>query len=220
MRPAAQGQRMKTLVTLIAVCIVGYWLYTFYSQNPDDLPSMVHRQKDLVSTPIPDEKAIAQTAPKLDSIQVIRGPVLTHAKVKSARVNSIVFMCDQGIFEVNYDRLPPEFQGYYMPSPSVAAAQAVAAVESAVAPAPAPAPAPRPEPQRSYEEDMNARLNFVSSKAGLEARQQSDLDTITKWYKQSNFEPGGLSQGQFDTAKADYDAATAQLNTLVAQGPR
>jgi hypothetical protein len=211
---------MKTLVTLIAVCIVGYWLYTFYSQNPDDLPSMIHRQKDLVSTPIPEEKVIAQPPPKLDSIQVLRGPVLTHAKVKSARVNSIVFMCDQGIFEVNYDRLPPEFQNFYMPPPAVAAAQAVASVDSAVAPVPAPAPATKPEPQRSYEEDMNARLNFVATKAGLESRQQGDLDLITRWYKQSNFEPGGLTQQQFDTTKADYDAVTAQLNTLVAQGPR
>jgi len=207
---------MKTLVTFIAVCIVGYWLYTFYSQNPDDLPPMVHRQKDLVSKPIPEEKVVTPPAPKLDAIQVVRGPILTHAKVKSARPNSIVFMCDQGIFEVNYDRLPPEFQSYYMPAPMPTPAEAASAVE----PAPAPAPAPKPEPQRSYEDDMNARLSFASTKAGLESRQQGDLDLMTKWYKQSNFEPGGLTQQQFDTAKADYDATTAQLNTLVAQGPR
>jgi hypothetical protein len=219
MRPPGSGRRMKSLVTLIAVCIVGYWLYTFYSQNPDDLPPMIHRQKDLVSKPVPDEKQIEATAPKLDSIQVTRGPVLTHAKVKAARPNSVVFLCDQGIFEVNYDRLPPEFQGYYQPSAVQVAAEAMTAAVPAAPSAPAPAPRP-PVPQRSIEDEANARLSFASQKAGLEARQQGDLDQMTKWYKQSNFESGGMSQAQFDTVKADYDAVTSELNNLVAQGVR
>ncbi|HZZ20602.1 MAG TPA: hypothetical protein VFE25_14600 [Opitutaceae bacterium] len=210
---------MKSLVTLIAVCIVGYWLYTFYSQNPDELPSMVHRSKDVVSTPIPQENVDApQVPPKLDVIQVARGPVLTHAKVKSARPNSIVFLCDQGLFEVNYDRLPPEFETFYRTQAVATSVPSSESASSAPAPVPAQAPAPKIAPQRSYEDDMNARLNLASRKAALEGRQQGDLDTMTRWYKQSNFEPGGLTQQDFDTAKADYDAATAQLNTLVAQG--
>jgi hypothetical protein len=209
---------MKTWVTLIAIGIVGYWLYTFYQQNPDDLPPMVHRQKDLVSSPMPDEKLIVAQAPKLDSIQVLRGPTLTHGKVKEAKPNSVVFVCDQGILEVNYDRLAPEFEAYYAPTAVQAVADAAAKVADQAAPPSAPPPAPKPVPQRSFEDDNNARLAYASEKAALESRQQSDLDQMTKWYRQSNFEPGGMTQQQFDTLKADYDVTTLQLNTLVARG--
>jgi hypothetical protein len=208
---------MKSTLTFLAVCIVAYWLYTFYTENPEDRPSLGHRQANLVSTPIPDEKlAEPLKAPSLDSVAVLNGTTLTHVRVKSAKANSILVACDQGLFDVTYDRLAPEFKAYYMPTPTPSAAG-----DSSGAPTPTPASTSsyKAPVQRTSEEENQARLAYASTKAALEGRQQADLDVINRFYKQSNFEPGAMTQAQFDTAKADYDAATAQLGSVVASGP-
>ncbi|HEY5227690.1 MAG TPA: hypothetical protein VIJ19_04060 [Opitutaceae bacterium] len=209
---------MKSTLTFIAVCIVAYWLYTFYTENPEDRPSFGHRQTNLKSTPIPDEKIVEPLkAPNLDSVVVQNAGTLTHVKVKSAKANSILIACDQGLFDVTYDRLPPEFRAFYMPTPT----PSVATDQQATVPTPTPAATSsyKPPVQRTFEEENQARLAYAATKSALEARQQADLDVINKFYKQSNFEPGGLTQTQFDTAKADYDATTAQLGSVVALGP-
>jgi hypothetical protein len=208
---------MKSTFTLIAACIVAYWLYTFYTENPEDRPSFGHTKTNLVSTPIPDEKiAEPNKAPSLDSVAVLNGGTLTHVRVKSAMANSILVACDQGLFDITYDRLGPEFRAFYKPTPTPSAS---ADQGSAPTPTPASTSSYKAPVQRTFEEENQARLAYASTKAALEARQQADLDLINRFYKQSNFEAGGLSQAQFDTAKADYDAATAQLGSLVAVGP-
>ena len=212
---------MKSIVVLIALFIVGYWLYTFYQENPGELPSIGHRQKDLVSTPVPVTPEPAKVAPPdLASVPVLNGPTLTHVRVKDARAKSLVFMCDQGLFEISYDKLSPNFKAYY--TPKVTPVPTDADGNPIPTPTPTPAPTviqPAPQVQRTSQQEADARLNYANQKAGLESRQNQDLDTINRWYKQSTFEPGGVSQSQFDSAHADYDAATVALNQLIATGP-
>lgn len=212
---------MKSIVVLIAIFIVGYWLYTYYQENPGELPSITHRQKDLVTTPLPvTPEPVKVAPPNLASVPVLNGTTLTHARVKEARVNSVVFMCDQGLFEISYDRLSPDFKAFYAPTPTPVPTDA----DGNPIPTPTPTPAPtvvqpKPQIQRTSQQEADARLNYANQKAGLESRQNADLDTINRWYKQSTFEPGGVSQSQFESAHADYDAATAALNQLLANGP-
>jgi hypothetical protein len=211
---------MKSTVILIVLCIVGYWLYTYYEENPAELPGLTHRQRNLVSTPIPVDQPTPTpqpiTGPKLDAVKLKDGATLTHVRVTTARENTLVIICDQGLFEVNYDRLDPQFRAYYQPSPTPTLTQVPT---GAPTPTPATAAAPKQPVQRTFEEENQARLSFNQTKINLEAKQQADLDVMTRWYKQSSFDPNAMSQSQFDTAKADYDATTAQLGSLVAAGP-
>jgi hypothetical protein len=206
---------MKTVLIFLAVCIVGYWLYEFYQQNPDDLPSM-HHQK-LTTTPIPSEPPPDDRGPppNLVAIPVRGGSTLTNAKVKEARADSVLFLCDQGIFDITYDRLTPDFRKYYAPAPT---------------PSPSVDPTPQstapvvikpymPEPQRTAEEEVNLRVSFLQREAALRQHLKDDQEIMTRWYKQSSFDPGAMSQTTFDSTKADFDATTAQLNQLEATGP-
>jgi len=130
---------MKSIVVLIALFIVGYWLYTFYQENPGELPSIGHRQKDLVSTPVPVTPEPAKVAPPdLASVPVLNGPTLTHVRVKDARAKSLVFMCDQGLFEISYDKLSPGFKAYYTPKVTPVPTDA----DGNPIPTPTPTPAP------------------------------------------------------------------------------
>jgi hypothetical protein len=216
---------MKSIVTLLAVGLICYWLYTFYQQNPDELPSIVNHQKDLVSTPIPQVKEVKVEkpvpAPDLTTIAVANGQTLTHARVKDARATSVVFVCDQGLFEISYDRLPPQFRAYYAPKGQPPAP----AEDSSAAPTPSPTPT-RPatvsvsrRAERTPAEDAQALASFEQQKTIYENRQKSDSDVMDSWYKQSSFKTGGITQDQFDSAKSDYDTAANQLAQLESNGP-
>jgi hypothetical protein len=210
---------MKSVVVFIAVCIVGYWIYEYYQQNPDEVPSLTHSQKGLVTSPIPSGPQSQGPAPDLTSVPVTNGTTLTHARVKDARPNTMVFACDQGLFEVSYDRLPPAFRAYYAPPTPTPSPTASADSQAPQAPAAAAVSAWKPQPQRSSEEETQAVLAFNQRKASLEQHQRDDMEIINRWYKQSTFDPNAMPQSQFDSTKADYDATTAQLGRLVANGP-
>jgi hypothetical protein len=214
---------MKTLVILIALCFVGYWLHEYYEQSTNQASSIAHVQKGLVTTPIPSEEPTPTRVPDpdLDSILVKGQATLTHAKIKEIHTDSILFVCDQGLAEVAFDKLPPEFRTRYAPpvsSPSPTPTGDIPATQPPATVAATPTPRP-PVRQRSIEEEAAARVAYQERKSALEAHQQEDLVIINRWYKQSTFDPDAISQSTFDWVKADYDSTTAQLNQLEATGP-
>ena len=85
---------MKQLFVLLALGIIGYWLYTFYTQNPDDLPAML-RHSNVASTPIPTvgPPTPVPTLPPLDSVPVSKGETMTHCKVMRFSSDSVTFRC-------------------------------------------------------------------------------------------------------------------------------
>jgi hypothetical protein len=112
---------MKTLVIFLTTCVVSYCVYDLYRQNPADLPAFAKGKNGLFSDSSSDGARAQGTAPDLSLVPIGNGKTLTNARVKSARANSILFMCDQGIFDVSYDRLPPEFRTFYAPAAPVLA---------------------------------------------------------------------------------------------------
>lgn len=213
---------MKSFIVLIILVIVGYWLYTFYQQNPDDLPSLIHIQKGAVSTPIPTTlpPTPPPTAPKLDSIPVVKGETLTHARVKAIHTDSILFVCDQGLVKVTYDRLPPGFAAYY--KPLAPTPTPVPTVDPNAPPTPTPTPAPTSihVRQRTPDEEAAAEASFAQQKSYLEQDIAHDQDIVDRYYSQSTYNNTGvISEQDFTNAKMDLDAKNAKLQLLLAAGP-
>jgi hypothetical protein len=167
----------------------------------------------------PEPVETVPVLPDLSRVAVKNGAPLTHARVKEIRTSGIVFVADQGLFKVSFDRLPAEYLAYYGPmaveDPTPTPAAAAAAADAPVVPA-----AIKPRPQRNALEDAQAELAYVQRKAGLEDQIRQDRETIDHWYKQSSFvSEGRLSQEQFEVAQADLAVASAQLAQLEALGP-
>jgi hypothetical protein len=212
---------MKSIVVLIVLGILGYWLYTFYQQNPDDLPSLIHLQKDAVSTPIPTTAVPVPpaVAPNLDSIPVEKGQTLTHARVKGIRADSLVFVCDQGLVQVTYDRLPPAFAAYYVPRAPTPT--------PVVTPDPNVTPVPTPTSvnvirvkQRTPEEEEQAQRQYLDAKEAIEARLKIDQELMDQYYTQSTYNnPSPVTEAQFNNAKQDFDSETAKMSELLGHGP-
>jgi len=214
---------MKQLFVLLALGIIGYWLYTFYTQNPDDLPAVL-RHSNTVSKPIPTvgPPTPVPTQPPLDSVPVKKGATLTHCKVMRFSADAVTFLCDQGIFQITYDRLPPGFAAYYVPrvpTPSPTTDP------SAPTPVPTPTPTPRPtlpnpnHPVRSAEEDAAALWAYNGTKQRLEDRMKDLQAQMDHYYHQSSYDAGAMSEQQFNDAKAEYDSDALKLSELESRGP-
>jgi hypothetical protein len=212
---------MKSIIVLIVLGLVGYWLYTFYQQNPESLPNMVHLQKDLVSTPLPTvgTPTPKPVAPSLDSIPVSKGPTLTHARVKGIRTDSLVFVCDQGLYQITYDRLPPAFAAYYLPL--------VPTPTPVVTRDPNATPVPTPTPigihrvaQRSASEEREAEEEFSKRVNGMQARLDTLQAKMNQYYSQSTYNnPDVISDADFANTKTEFDNLTQQLADLQSRGP-
>jgi hypothetical protein len=212
---------MKFLVTMLVCGFIGYLVYNI-QQAHDAAPTPLitlshHTANEPDPTPTPEPTVYVPKPPDMTEIPVRDGETLTHAKVKELRTKTIVFLCDQGIFEVGFDRLPPQFAQYY--GPIIATQPASTPDAAGTVSAPPTKPPAKEKPQRSAVDDASARASFFSSKESLENRLKSDQETIDKWYRQSSFEPGGISEAQFNSAKADFDYTTSQLSQLIANGP-
>lgn len=214
---------MKQLFVLLALGIVGYWLYTFYTQNPDDLPAIL-RHSNVVSTPIPTvgPPTPVPTQPPLDSVPVEKGETLTHCRVRGFNATSVTFLCDQGIFQIAYDRLPPGFAAFYVPRVPTPTPTTDPAAPTAV---PTPTPTPRPtlanpnHPVRTAEEDAAELWSYNGAKQRLEDRMKDIQAQMDHYYHQSSYDVGAMTEQQFNDLKAEYDADSQKLTELVSKGP-
>jgi hypothetical protein len=215
---------MKSFVILIALAIIGYWAYTYYQANPNDLPvSLTHHQAGLVSTPIPTPATPTPTPPPavqpdLASVSVFKGVTMTHAKVREIKPDSLVFGSDQGLFQITYDRLAPGFEAYYLPR--MPAPTPVVTPDPNLVPTPTRVPIIHREAQRSAADEANAVLSFNAKVAGLEQKLRELQGYIDKYYIQSNYNnPDAITESQFAGIKAEFDARTAELADLRSRGP-
>jgi hypothetical protein len=206
---------MRSIVTFFLLGLAGYIAYQ-YVNSPVVVAPPQPRAKVSPSPEPPVE--VESGAPDLSRVVVKDGPPLTHARVREVRASGILFIADQGMFKVAFDRLSPEFGAYYGP---MAVADPVP-TETPTPPAdPASAqPTPKPRQQRNAQEDAQAELVYVQRKASLEDRMKGDQATIDRWYKQSSFNNDSpITQSQYDVAQADLNAAAVQLAQLEAEGP-
>jgi hypothetical protein len=202
---------MKSIVFLLFFGALAYFLYVNVT-TPVAIDPPIEHVKGSGSAP---EVVEAPVVPDLSSIIVKGRAPLTHAKVKEIHPDAMVFICDEGIFKIDFDRLPPEFGIYYGPM----------AVPD---PTPTPTPVPttsdtpvvapvRERPQRTTLEDAQASLAYAQAKAACEDRLKSDREILDHYYKQSTYEPV-VTESQFEIAKADYDVQAAALAQLEANG--
>jgi hypothetical protein len=211
---------MKTLFTLIVLGTAGYLLFE-YIEMPAPVPVAVHAAQPRVGpkpTAEPEPVDAAPSVPDLSRIVVKGGDTLTHARVKEIHPGSMVLIADQGLFKVTWDRLPEEFHDYYI-SMAVPDPTPVPTSAPVAGGAPTAEPMAKAKPQRSALEDEQAQLAFAQRKASLENQLKADRATIDRWYKQSSFETGGVSQSEYDVAQADYAVVSGQLAQLEADGP-
>jgi hypothetical protein len=112
---------MKTVVAILAAGLVSFCVYDLYKQNPDDLPAIARVKNGFFADSASGGAHTQAVAPDLSLVPIGNGKTLTNARVKNARPASILFMCDQGLIDVSYDRLPPEFRSFYAPAAPVTA---------------------------------------------------------------------------------------------------
>jgi hypothetical protein len=208
---------MKTLAVLLLLGLAGYLAYQ-YADTPAPIVAPQRHSATQSKQAEPDPAEEEPLVPDLNRVPVKAGMTLTHARVKEVHPGGIVFVADQGLFKVGFDRLPEIFQAYYgpmaVPEPEPPSPPSPSPVDPALAPA-----AAKPRPQRDSLEDAQAALAYAQRKASLEGRISQDSATIDLWYKQSSFEKGGLTEQQYQDAQADIALASAQLAQLEADGP-
>jgi hypothetical protein len=207
---------MKSIVILLFFGLVGYVSYQ-YVINPVPVDAPI-RPKVTEKSAEPSVSDAPPVTPDLTRIVIKNEPPITHARVKEVHPGGIVFVADQGMMMVGFDKLPEEFQAYYgpmaIPDVTPTPVSPSAAAEAAVAIA-----AAKPRPQRNSLEDAQAELAYAQRKAGLEDQMKRDREVIDRWYKQSSFDPQALTEQQYEVAQADYAVAEAQLVQLEANGP-
>jgi hypothetical protein len=206
---------VKSIVILLLFGVVGYVAYQYVDNAVPVVAPAPHTRAPAPTEPVETEAVV----PDLSRVVVKGGEPLTHARVKEVRVSGIVFVADQGLFKVGFDRLPAEYEAYYgpmaIPDPVPTEAPTPQAADAATV-----QPTAKPRPQRNALEDAQAELVYVQKKASLEDRLKTDRDTIDRWYKQSSFvKEGQVSQSQYEMAEADFTLASAQLAQLESDGP-
>ena len=210
---------MKFTIILLILGIGGYEAVQYYNDLPASAPSIAIRPKAAAPT-TPEPTPEPAHAPDLAAVPVLGGHPITHAKLKEIHESGILFLCDQGLIKVSFKNLPPEFSDYYGP---MAVKEVVAAepTDAATAtPVATPPPAVKPKPERTPMQDAQATLAYSQAVSALRDRLQNDQSVIDHWYKQSSFvQEGRITESQFNVAKADFEAVTAQLAELQANGP-
>jgi hypothetical protein len=212
---------VRSTIIFFILCFIGYEAVQYYYDRPAAPPPAAVPRPKGAEPPTPAPTPEPPQSPDLRLVPVAGAHALTHARIKEVHESGIVFICDQGLVKVGFKQLPPEFQAFYGPmAAQETASQDTPAGASAVPSAPPPPPAPRPKPERTPIQDAQANLAYNQACAGLRDRLQNDQHVIDHWYNQSSFvQEGYVSETQFNVAKADFEAATAQLAELQASGP-
>jgi hypothetical protein len=209
---------MRSAFFIFVVAVLAYGLWSYYVGNPDFTKAAIVQQVHLKVSPAEPEPAtpqapVASAGPNLAYITVVKGSALTNAKVKSVTATGIVFICDQGLIEVPFGNLPPEFGEYYMPK------VAADAVPTSVPTSLPPSPPVQHRVEKSAAQDAQDELTFTRTRMALRDRIKSDELVMDQWYQQSSFRNPAISESEYQTTKADLDAATLQLAELEANGP-
>jgi hypothetical protein len=209
---------MRSAFFIFVIAVLAYGLWSYYVGNPDFTKAAIGQQVHVKVAssepdPAPAPAQVASGGPNLAYIPVVKGTPLTNAKVKSVTAAGIVFICDQGLIEVPFSNLPPEFGEYYMPKVAVDAAPTV--VPASLPPSP---PVQR-RVEKSPAQDAQDELAFTRTRTSLQDRIKSDEQVMDQWYQQSSFRNPAISETEYLNRKADLDAATLQLAELEANGP-
>jgi hypothetical protein len=203
---------MKAFAILLFFCVVGYIAYQVVV-TPQAVVAPIQPRGP--AQPEPTE--VPLEVPDLSKVSVKDGGTLTHARVKEIHASGIVFVADQGLYKVSFDRLPPNYAAYFGPQ----------AVPDPIVPSPTPTdsdvtptPVVKPRPQRTAIEDAQAEVAYAQKKASYENQIKSDQATIDLYYKQSNFNNSSpVTSAQYEVAEADLQATQVALSQLEAAGP-
>ncbi len=151
----------------------------------------------------------AVEAPNLVSIQTtIRAKPLTNARVLRSSATSVTFACDQGIVQVPFEALPPEFAYYKVADKPALVVQAAPKVAPPTLKAPTN---PVPKPKSAVDEAKQAKEN-ADRKAALLAKVASLEALMDRYDRQSSFSGQVLiSTEEYNLAKAQRDEAKAKL---------
>jgi hypothetical protein len=209
---------MRSAFFIFVIAVLAYGLWSYYVGNPDFTKAAIVQQVHVKVAssepdPTPSPVHVASDGPNLAYIPVVKGTPLTNAKVKSITATGIVFICDQGLIEVPFGNLPPEFGEYYMPKVAVDAAPTVVPVSLP------PSPPVQRRVEKSPAQDAQDELAFTRTRTALQDRIKSDELVIDQWYQQSSFRNPAISETEYLNRKADLDAATLQLAELESNGP-
>jgi hypothetical protein len=204
---------MKAFAILLFFGVVGYIAYQVVVTPQPAAPIVASGPVKAEPTDVPME------VPDLSKVPVKDGGTLTHARIKEIHPSGIIFIADQGLYKVSFDRLPPNFAAYYGPQ----------AVPDPVVPSPTmspadsditPTPVIKPRPQRTAVEDAQAELAYAQRKAAFENQIKGDQNTIDTYYKQSTFNNGSpVTTAQYEVAEADLQSAQTSLALLEGAGP-
>ncbi len=213
---------MKSTVILFILGFLAYEAYQYYEDRPAS-PVIVTSPKVAYVPATPEPAAAVPEPPDATAVTLATGRTLTHATVKQVQSGGILFLSDQGLVQVPFRDLPEAFQDYYRPmmkAAEVSPSPTPAPTADDAAPTPTPVPVIHNKPERTPLQDAQATAGFYQSCAALRSRIEADQNTIDHWYKQSSYvQEGYVSEAQFNVAKSDKDAATLQLNELLATGP-
>jgi hypothetical protein len=209
---------MRSAFFLFVFAVLAYGLWSYYVGHPDFAKGAVaqplHVKAAVQPDPTPEPPAVgAATGPDLSMITIVKGTSLTHAKVESVTKTGIIFLCDQGLIEIPFGNLPPEFSQYY-----------TSKIPAQEAPSPMPLSPTSPplvqhRVERSAVQDSQDELNFTRTRMELRDRIKSDEEVMDQWYQQSSFRSPSVTESRFLATKADLDTATLQLAELEANGP-
>ena len=214
---------MKSTIILFILGFLAYEAYQYYEDRPA-APVIVTAPR-VAYQATPEPAPAAPEPPDATAVTLASGRTLTHAKAKEVSAGGILFLCDQGLVKVAMKDLPGPFQEYYgplaaTPAPTPSPTASPTSADAAPSPTPTPVPVIHNKPERTPLEDAQATVGFYQACEALRKRIEADQSTIDHWYKQSSYVQDGLvSEAQFNTAKSDRDAATLQLNELLATGP-
>jgi hypothetical protein len=204
---------MRAFALLLFFGVVGYIAYQVVVTPQAAVPVQPRGPVKPEPTEAPME------VPDLSRVPIKDGGTLTNARIKIIHPSGIIFVADQGLYKVSFDRLPPNYAAYYGPQ----------AIPDPIEPSPTvtpedpditPTPVPKPRPQRTAIEDAQAELAYAQRKAGYENQIKSDQATIDTYYKQSNFNNGSpVTTAQYEVSEADLQATQVALSQLEAAGP-
>lgn len=137
---------------------------------------------------------------------------LTNCVILKVTPNGITFKCDQGMVQVPFVNLPPEF-GVYRPKAGASVAPTTSHVTPQVkGPAPTPKKAPKEKTAVELAQEAKSRANQIGN---LKAQIAQHESLISRYDKQSLIgNPNPISTEDYNLAKAKVEEARRKLSEM------